>query len=97
MTQETEREALFRRYFKLGQDMSALKAFNIVLDEAIDRASLGKGEAKPVDVGDTELAALVVEAFNKAEKPENHIGLCAGYRIAQAILSPYNVTKKEEV
>ncbi|MFN8995417.1 MAG: hypothetical protein ACK5X3_17370 [Pseudomonadota bacterium] len=45
--------------------------------------------AKPVEVGDTELAALVVEAFNKAEKPENHIGLCAGYRIAQAILSRY--------
>lgn len=53
------------------------------------RARLGKGEVKPVEVGDTELAALVVEAFNKAEKPENHIGLCAGYRIAQAILSRY--------
>lgn len=53
--------------------------------------------AKPVELVDTELAALAVEAFNKAEKPENHIGLCAGYRIAQAILARYNVTLKEEV
>ena len=53
--------------------------------------------AKPVEVGNTELAALAVEAFNKTEKPENHIGLCAGYRISQVILSRYNVTKKEEV
>lgn len=53
--------------------------------------------AKPVEVVDTELAALAVEAFNKAEKPENHIGLCAGYRIAQAILARYNVTKKESI
>lgn len=99
MTQETEREALFRRYFKLGQDMSALKAFNIVLDEAIDRASLGKGEAKPVKV--EELAAVISDAVHDNPfsifSEKSPLTAEQERKRASAILSRYNVTLKESV
>ena len=49
------------------------------------RASLGKGEAKPVEVG--ELAEFL----------RNNSRCLYPYDSAQAILSRYNVTKKEEV
>ena len=107
MTQETEREALIKSLrikagmIRMGERITWGSETELMYQaadalEALQTQALST-LTKPVEVGDTELAALVVEVFNKAEKPENHIGLCAGYRISQATLSRYNVTKKEEV